>query len=109
MNANNSNTALGLRQTYSPYKGWEAIEQAEFHYVAAYIAYRLNAVAIQQRQLSDCEAVYKSVLASLPKRQVFLWKSTHRLRAEAQAGADRVTLARVGRYDDDWLMIDRLD
>jgi len=103
--ADNSNTALGLRQTYSPYKGWEAIEQAEFHYVTAYIAFRLNAVAIRQRQLSDCEAVYKSVLATLPKRQIFVRKAARRLRAEAKAGVDRAALAKVDRFNENWLMI----
>jgi hypothetical protein len=40
---------------------------------------------------------------------VFLRRATRQLRAEAQIGKDRVVLAKTGRYDREWLMLDKLD
>ena len=49
---------------------------------------------------------YRDLIRKLPKRHIFIRRATRRLRAEAQAGADRVILAREGRYDLKWLMIE---
>ena len=47
-------SALAIRQIHAPYQNWDAIEQGEIHYVAAYIASRLNnANLIEQRQLEE--------------------------------------------------------
>ena len=73
--------------------------------MAAYIANRLSATLIEQRQLTEAEASYSEVLSKLPKRLVFVRSATRRLRDEAKAGTDRVTLAKAGRYNLDWLMM----
>ena len=96
-------SALSLRQVHAPYQNWDAVEQAEIHFVAAYIAKRLSANVIEQRQLADAEASYGEVLLKLPKRLIFVHAATRRLRKEVQAGADRVTLAKAGNYDLNWL------
>lgn len=91
---------------YAPYQWWDAIEQAEIHYVAAYIGWRLNKKLIEAGQLSSAEYLYRDVLSKLPKRLIFVRAASRALRAEAQAGLDRVTLARTGKYDSNWLMSD---
>jgi hypothetical protein len=96
-------TALELRQNHAPFLKWDAIEQAEIHYVTAYIAHRLNARLIAAQQLALAESHYRDVIAKLPKRLVFIRSATRRLRAEGQAGADRVTCAKTGSYDTVWL------
>lgn len=96
-------SALQLRARYAPFQSWDAIEQAEMHYVAAYIAHRLGFTGIRAKQLVQSQFLYQEILAKLPKRLVFVPFSTRALRAEAQAGVDRVTLANVGNYDLKWL------
>lgn len=97
-------SALALRARYQPYQSWDAVEQAEMHYVAAYIANRYQAKNIEPQQLALSEANYREVLEKLPKRLVFVRQSTRALRAEAQAGLDRITLAKTGKYNTRWLM-----
>ena len=98
-------STLPLRQIHAPYQNWDAIEQAEMHYVAAYIAHRLTAILIEESQLTEAEASYREVLSKLPKRLIFVRGATKRLRDEARAGADRVTCAKAGNYNLKWLMM----
>lgn len=97
-------SALRLRARYAPYLGWDAVEQAEMHYVAAYISSRLGAGLIEAAQLGASEGCYRDVLDRLPKRLIFVDGWTRALRAEANAGLDRITLARNDKYDEAWLM-----
>jgi len=101
----NPDCALNLRQRHAPFTEWEAIEQAEIHYVAAYIANKLVFVRQEPQQLSRAEEGYSSVLAELPTRRFFISRAKRRLREEARAGLDRVTRARDGDYDKEWLMV----
>jgi hypothetical protein len=105
-NSNNwSTTSLGLRARYAPYLSWDAIEQAEAHYVTAWIAFRLDAGVREATQLDLSEALYKEILVKLPKRLFWLRRGTRILRAEAAAGLDRAKLARsVRKYDEKWLV-----
>lgn len=68
----NSASSLNLRAPYQPYDEWDLIEQAEVHYVSAFIAH-LNSYAVQEpRHLRDAESCYNDVLNS---RRWFLRKS----------------------------------
>lgn len=108
-NDGSSQSALELRRIQGPYAGWDALEQGEFHYLAAYIANRLAFTQREPFHLGLADSIYRGLLDKLPKRLVFLGKETRCLRAEAQAGLDRVILAKVGRYDREWLMLGDLD
>jgi hypothetical protein len=96
-------SALRLRAKYAPYELWDALEQAEIHYVSAYVANRLGANNIEPQQLALAQAQYGDVLSKLPRRLWFVRRSTRMLRVEAQAGWDRLVLAKIGSYDDAWL------
>lgn len=100
-----STTSLGLRARYAPYLSWDAIEQAEMHYVAAWIAFRLGATVREAEQVDMSLGLYNEILAKLPKRLAFLRRSTRALRTEATAGLERAKLARwVRQFDEKWLV-----
>ena len=102
----NEDSALQLRAHHAPYSGWAAIEQAEIHYVAAYIASNFNNwVNHQPTNLSNAKNAYESVLIALPTRRFFVSAADRRLRDEARAGIQRVRNAVAGTYDNQWLMI----
>jgi hypothetical protein len=96
-------SALRLRARHAPYVLWDAIEQAEVHFVAAYIAHRLGAGIIEPTQLALAHSQYSDVLAKAPRRLMFVRRSTRALRAEAMAGLERVTFGKIGNYDGHWL------
>jgi hypothetical protein len=97
-------SSLRLRARHGPFLVWDAVEQAECHYVAAYIACRLSANLIEGEQLKLSKDLYDEVLEKLPTRLIFVRWSTRALRDEAQAGRARVVLAEEGKYDTAWLM-----
>jgi hypothetical protein len=104
----NEGSALQLRAHHAPYSEWTAIEQAEMHYVAAYIASKFNNwVNHQPTNLSNAENAYKTVLDELPARRYFVAAADRRLRDEAQAGLERVKRVKANSddYDAEWLMI----
>lgn len=97
--------ALALRRFYVPHNDWDAIEQGEMHYVAAYIANRLSASVIESQQISEAANAYKEALNALPARSFLITSRQRRLREEAEAGLRRVERTRSGDYDQVWLMV----
>lgn len=104
-NSPNGAGAITLRTTYQPVEDWDAIEQSEMHYVAAYIAYRSEYPIAEPDQVQAAEASLIELLSRLPKRSWFLAGKSRRLRAEARAGLTRVRHARNSEYDRDWLRV----
>ncbi len=103
---NNPMSALKLREKHAPFAKWDAIEQGEIHYVAAFIANRCGWGPAEQRQLSKASAAYGEVLAQLPTHRPCVLAATRRLKSEARAGRERIRRAQeFGEYDLDWLMV----
>jgi hypothetical protein len=101
----NPECAVQLRARYGAYESWEAIEQAEIHFVSAWIASKLGYVVEEQDHLSNAEENYCDVLGKVPRRAIFVSFPKRALRDEASAGRDRVRRARAGQYDQQWLMV----
>jgi hypothetical protein len=97
--------AVKLRGRYGPYTDWEAVEQAEIHFVAAWVAHMRGYVVEEPAHLSSAETVLNEILAGLPKRAWFVPFPKKRLREEARAGLKRVERAKAGDYDKDWLLV----
>lgn len=97
--------AVGLRQLHGPYVEWEAVEEAEIHYVAAWVAHMLGFVVAEPAHLSSAETALTEVVAGLPKRRWLVPHVKRRLRDEACAGLKRIEAARGGDYDKQWLMV----
>lgn len=97
--------SVKLREPHSSFVDWDALEQAEIHYVAAWIAHMCGFVQEEPTHLTQMEATLKDLLASLPKRRWFVPLAKRRLRGEAHAGLKRVARARTGDYDKDWLLV----
>jgi hypothetical protein len=96
--------ALILRTSYQPFHEWDAIEQAEMHYVQAWIAHRLGFVLIEAHQLDQCHQAYDLVLHQLPSRNSLVSQDVRALRAEAAIGRERARVARKdGQFDEEWL------
>ncbi|MGE0626294.1 MAG: hypothetical protein AB7O43_00615 [Hyphomicrobiaceae bacterium] len=99
--------ALELRSKFEPDGRWETIEQAEMHYVTAYIAFKCNYSVREPQQLQLAEARYEDVCDNLPK-WFWLLKREHRtLCAEAKRGLARVRRVNEnpGDYDEAWLRV----
>ena len=96
--------ALQLRSQLGSLTSWAQIEQAEIHYVFAYVRFRLNENRKETNQLSDCRDAYDSVI-----RETSVWSlpfrpSLKRLRRAARNGLKRVKSAEKGNYDTAWLL-----
>ena len=105
--ANNNNLlcAVRLRGRYGDFVEWEAIEQAEIHFVAAWVAHMLGYVQEEPAHLSRAETWYGGILAQLPKRAWLVPVAKKALREEAREGLRRVERAKAGDYDKRWLLI----
>jgi hypothetical protein len=101
-NNNNPHCAVRLRRRYVPFTDWEAVEQAEIHLVAAWVAHKLAYVKEEPNHLSEAETAYGETLSGLPKRPFFVSFAKKRLRDEARAGLARVERAKFGDYDKQW-------
>ena len=105
--ANNQNPQCAARLSglYGPFIEWEAVEQAEIHFVAAWVAHMLSYVNEEPAHLSKAETALGEVLAGLPKRRWFVRLAKKRLRDEARAALKRVESAKTGNYDQQWLLV----
>jgi hypothetical protein len=97
--------AVHLRGRYGDFIEWEAIEQAEIHFIAAWVAHMLGFGNEEPSHLSRAETAYNDVLANLPRRPWLVSFAKKRLREEARAGLRRVHRAQADYYDKDWLLI----
>lgn len=102
----NPECSINLRARYGAFTTWEAIEQAEIHFVSAYIAHCLGFVHEEAHHMSAAKASYEDVQAALPRHYFgTMPRADRRLRDEARAGLARVERAKAGDYDKDWLMV----
>jgi hypothetical protein len=97
--------AVRLRGPYGPYTEWEAIEQGEIHFVAAWVAHISGYVNEEPAHLSSAEVVLNEVISRLPKRRWLVSHAKKTLRDEAHSGLRRVADARTADYDKEWLLI----
>lgn len=104
-NQQNSECAVQLRGRYGPFTDWDAIEHAEVHFVAAWVAHMLGFGPREAAHLSSAESAYGDILARLPKRRWLVPLAKKRLREEGRAGLTRVERGKSGNYDRDWLLI----
>lgn len=104
-NNNNPRCAVQLRGRYGDFIEWEAIEQAEIHFVAAWVAHMLGYGNEEPTHLSKAETACNDILADLPKRRWFVSFAKRRLREEAYAGLRRVERAKASDYDKQWLLV----
>ena len=96
--------AIALRAPFAPFRDWEAIEQGENHYVAAFVCCHYGAKQQEGTQLSLAESAYKGVLSQHPGRW-FMPTYQKRLRAVAEAGLARIEQAQnKSEYDAAWLL-----
>lgn len=99
--ADNGTSSIDLRDKHGPYQAWELIEQAETHYVSAYVA-KLNGFKNREPlHLRRTGERYDDALASTQR-----WlarKGDRELRKIAAQGLARVQKAQRGEYDLDWL------
>lgn len=98
-------TAVKLREAYAPYNGWEALDQADLHYISAYVCSRLGYHVQEASHLGLAETEYRRVASSLEKKWL-LSKTQRLLKATATSGNNRVIEARKSPaiYDEKWLL-----
>ncbi len=96
--------ALMLRKPYEPFGGWDAIDQGDYHYFAAFVSDNLGFNLQRDGSLNDAVTEYKRVLENTP-RKLFGSETNRRLRAAAHAGLDRARAAQNKRqFDAAWLL-----
>jgi len=95
-------TAISIRAEHGPYDDWEQLEQADLHYLAAFLARGFTNALPQQ--LSHAKTAYEDLLA----RPISpMWRRTSnemRLRKAAEEGLSRSAIAAsTGHFDTRWL------
>lgn len=96
--------ARGRRSQHAPFHNWDAIEQGDLHYLAAFIHNRRGAINLEPQQLDKAATEYHRVVNSIPRSRRLASASARRLFDAASAGLDRVGRARSGEYDESWLL-----
>jgi hypothetical protein len=92
------------RAPYTPFRGWEALEQGDVHLASAFVYFNLGFSNQELLQLNQAGTAYRSVLGQTPARWI-MGSASKRLRAAAQAGLDRVANAQARQgYDASWLL-----
>lgn len=96
-------SALAIRLPLAPFHDWDALEDGDTKYVAAFVAHNLNFVGMQTLRLEEALLAYESVLA--PRVRLWNRRSTRQLRLRAQQGVARVEAAQQTPpiFDTRWL------
>ena len=97
--------ALTLRARHGPYQEWDAIEQADMHFVTAYLAHRLNYVQVARNELREAASNYSLVKLNVPLIGRY---ETRRLKRAAVVGLKRVKQAKEGNYPEEWILPPRI-
>ena len=103
LSPNAVDSALSIRHDLAPFQEWDLIEQAELHYLTAFIARNLNFNIVEGTNLDHARTSYAGVLAALPRQRLWSPRRLRRLRTTATAGENRVSDAMQGKYDVAWL------
>jgi len=98
--------ALPLRAPYvRQFQNWDAIEQADMHYLSAFIYHQLGWNRQQGKQLELAETFYKAVTNHTPSSKWLIGGAAKRLHDAARAGLERVRAAQhQSEYDTNWLL-----
>jgi hypothetical protein len=98
-------SSLNLRSRYAPFQDWNALEQADIHYLAAYICHNSEYSGREADQLGLAETEYRRILDQASRSRWLQGSSGRRLRKAAEAGLVRVQQARTQKaYDEKWLL-----
>lgn len=113
LSPNTQNSVLAIRSQLPPFKGWDAVEQGDIHYLTAFTANCRGFWDIEGDQLADAENAYQTAISGSAVRR---WptRKKARLRKAADEGLNRVRAARVWKvanpttksraYDWQWLV-----
>lgn len=99
-------SALKLRKKFGPFNGWDAMEQAELHYLMAYAHNRLGNTGEERSHLNEAANNYESILRGTSLLRSVSDGGLRRLRRSARNGLEMVTYAQPGKadtYDIRWL------
>ena len=84
-------SALAMRRPFAPFHDWDALDEGDAQYVAAFVAHNLNFVAMRDARLQEALTAYKSILAM--KLRFWNRRSSRELRRRATRGVARVEAA----------------
>ncbi len=99
-------SAQKIRQPFvASLSKWEIIEQAELHYVTAFLASRYGFGVMEPTELQAADNFYRRILDQMPRFRPPLLSAARRLQSTAREGSKRVQQARglQPRYDLQWL------
>jgi hypothetical protein len=102
--ANGATSSLNLRSRYAPFQDWDALEEADIHYLAGYICHNSDFRPLESDELGLAETEYRRILQQASRPQWLLKSNGRRLRKAAEAGLLRVQQARTQIYDEKWLL-----
>lgn len=103
--ADGAMSSLNLRSRYAPFQDWSALEQADIHYLAAYICHNCDFRGLEPDQLGLADTEYRRILDQASKSRWLQGSNGRRLRKAAEAGLLRVQQARTQKaYDERWLL-----
>lgn len=95
--------ALTRRAPHQPFRGWDAIEQAEIHFIAAWVALENGNANHLATQRAASEATYQSIINDLPRFRILMNAGQKLLWREARNGLKRLEQSQSGHFDLDWI------
>ncbi len=103
---NATDTAIKLRGGHAPFQDWEAIDQADLHYLSAFVCNKRGFTGQEATQLQSADSEYRRVLNGRSSRNWLLSPANRRLRTAALKGLERVADAKKSpaTYDETWLL-----
>ena len=103
--ADGAMSSLNLRSRCAPFQGWDALEQADIHYLAAYVCHNSDFGALELDELGLADTEYRRILDQVSRLRWLQGSNGRRLRKAAEAGLLRVQQARTQKvYDEGWLL-----
>ncbi|MDX2287769.1 MAG: hypothetical protein NW217_02980 [Hyphomicrobiaceae bacterium] len=105
---NEGPSVLDLRKELATCHGWDLLDQADCHYLAALIAHHMHFPPTSSAQLEEARRAYNVLIDELPYKMTNDKPHERRLRDLAQKGIKRVEAASAGTFDQEWLVPDGL-
>ncbi len=101
---NVADSALAIRLRFAPFQGWELLEHGDIHYLTAFVSRNCGSILKEKDRLNDAQSAFQGVLAATEKRIFRQSCGSKRLSKLAKDGLERVSRARQGVYETDWLV-----
>jgi hypothetical protein len=103
LSPNVENSTLKIRAAFAPYSGWDLLEQADIHFLTAFVAHNLNHGIMEPVQLAEAKSAYQTAILEVSNR---FWpnRAARRRKVLAEEGLTRVIRAEKGEYDWRWLI-----